>query len=194
MNLLMRISLLLIIIAVTGCASKEYKVERKACSNKAGEEFPPKIISKIGTCYKTIEIPYRTDCDTYADGYGGFSTRCSQKTKNERIPYSCTTEIDLNKSARTNYIASCVKTSCIERYGNKSCDVEKRDLERDYKRSVSSFDPISYEDFKRLESALEELSFWDFEEKEPIQERLDIYCKQQGRKKYNDVAGRCYGK
>ena len=192
MSLTVKILLALITVTMAGCASKEYRIEKKICDSSAREKFPPKIISKIGTCYRTIEIPYRTDCDTYADGFGGFSTRCTQRTKKERIPYSCTTEIDTNRTARSEFVTSCVRTSCLERYGNKDCDADKPRKEREYKSSVSSFAPISYETFIQLQMDLDGLSFWDFEAKEPLLEKLDIYCKQQGRKKYNDLAGRCF--
>ena len=113
--------ILMIIISLSACSTKQYRQQKDICSLDGYKNYPVTIEKEIREGTKTIRVPTDTYC--YERSYG--RTSCETLYKNEYIPYTYVEEVDINSKIRRDFIKGCTRNNCIRIYGNPRCKVKK---------------------------------------------------------------------
>lgn len=118
---LLRISLTALAIALSGCATQEYRQAASECSYEAYQRYPVNNVTQIVTVQRPVQVPTgQTDCTTNYFGNTA-STSCQQVMRTEMRNFQQNVVVDTNESYRQNAIRSCAAQKCYNRYGNADC-------------------------------------------------------------------------
>lgn len=106
-------------VALTGCATPEYRAERKHCEAEWMLKIPPVYRQEAVTRYRSEErLTGETTCQTT-----GSTTSCKQETKTVSVPYTAIETVDIKKALRDPQIESCAARACSRKYSNSACEV-----------------------------------------------------------------------
>lgn len=123
--MLLRISLTVLAIALSGCATQEYRQAASECSYEAYQRYPVNNVTKTITVQKPVQVPTgQTDCTTNYFGNTA-TTSCQQIMRTELRNFQENRIVDTNEYYRQNAINSCAAQKCYSRYGNADCKVAK---------------------------------------------------------------------
>ena len=117
--------LLVIILLISGCATKEYKNAAALCTPDAFKQYPINNIQEMVTLIRTQQVPTgQTNCVTSYIGTFA-NTSCTQIMRTEYIPYQQMVTTDTNRKYRDEQVKSCAVNLCLSKYGNEDCDTKK---------------------------------------------------------------------
>ncbi|MBT3550617.1 MAG: sel1 repeat family protein [Rhodospirillaceae bacterium] len=117
-----RIAKIATAVVVSGCSTPQYDAAKYACQQKGFAAYPPKIVQQLVKKSRRVQVPDgRINCTTL--GSEVIYTDCQQGTKSVKQNYNDIENVDLNRSARRNFIANCTRNTCYQQYGNTRCEV-----------------------------------------------------------------------
>lgn len=124
-----KIATLIILSLLLSCATPEYLQANHECQMQADKMYPPALKQQTVKKSRLITVPDGSQtCDTRYDATGGTvtaKTRCTQGERTEIQYYNDVETIDLNYEARSGYVNNCRPNLCIQRYGNRDCEIPK---------------------------------------------------------------------
>ncbi len=107
------------LMALTGCATPEYRVEKNHCEAEWILKIPPVFQQEVVTRQRNEERPSgETICTT-----AGAVTSCNQVMETVSVPYNAVETVDINARQRNPQIESCAARACAARYSNNACEV-----------------------------------------------------------------------
>jgi hypothetical protein len=108
------------LLALTACATEQWKVAEAQCMMQAMPIFP--VATEQRWVHELPPMPFMQKCVQVSykdkDGKTLFRTECSM------VPMMAMPRletIDLNQKARNVYVRSCAQQSCFVSYGNTDC-------------------------------------------------------------------------
>ena len=118
-----RIAKIATAVVVSGCSTPQYDAAKYACQQKGFAAYPPKIVQQLVKKSRRVQVPDgRVSCTSYGLG-DTIDTNCRQGTKSVREYYNDIENVDLNRSARRNFVSNCTRNTCYQQYGNTKCEV-----------------------------------------------------------------------
>ena len=123
------VGMLVVAPLIASCVSPEYLAVRGECEVQANRQYPPKLESRltaknelvsVGDGNHTCTTQYKRQWPT--GQVERARTTCTEGTKLINRPYSTTETVDLNRGLREEYINQCRASTCLQRYGNYSCE------------------------------------------------------------------------
>lgn len=117
----LRVSLIALAIALSGCATQEYRQATNECSYEAYQRYPVNNVTQVINVQRPVEVPTgQTNCTT--DYLGNTAnTTCRQIMRTEMRNFQQNVVVDTNESSRQSAIKSCAAQKCYSRYGNADC-------------------------------------------------------------------------
>jgi hypothetical protein len=107
-------------LALTGCATEQWKAAEAQCMMQAMPIFP--VATEQRWVHELPPMPFMQKCVQVSykdkDGKTLLRTECSM------VPMMAMPRletIDLNQKARNDYVRSCAQQSCFVSYGNTDC-------------------------------------------------------------------------
>jgi hypothetical protein len=117
----LRILLTALAIALSGCATQEYRQATNECSYEAYQRYPVNNVTQVINVQRPVEVPTgQTNCTTDYIGNTA-NTSCRQVMRTEMRNFQQTVVADSNESYRQSAIRSCAAQKCYSRYGNADC-------------------------------------------------------------------------
>lgn len=110
------------VLAISGCASKEYRAEKLQCSAAWRNKIPPRYEQEMYNQIQSRQVPTgQTNCTTTGYGYTAY-TSCTQVMRTEYFTVPAVRTVDRNAARRDAKILSCTINQCLKKYGNKDCE------------------------------------------------------------------------
>jgi len=111
---------LIALLALTACATEQWKAAEAQCMMQAMPIFP--VATEQRWVHELPPMPFMQKCVQVSykdkDGKTLFRTECSMVPL---MAMSRLETIDLNQKARNDYVRSCAQQSCFVSYGNTDC-------------------------------------------------------------------------
>ena len=113
--------LILVAVALAGCATKAYRAVEQECGPAAWADYPENKIQVLQTRQRVMHVATgMRQCFTRQEG-NQQRTICNDITRPEFINYQEVVVVDQNEAVRNMAIASCSANLCVQRYGNAQC-------------------------------------------------------------------------
>ena len=104
-------------VALTGCATREYRRVEAECLPLAQHDYPPEFVQSNVTRQRIVPIFMGRNCITTPSG----STVCQDLVQQQSVPYEESMVVDRNEEIRHSAVRACAKNLCMQRYGNVEC-------------------------------------------------------------------------
>jgi hypothetical protein len=108
------------LLALTGCATEQWKVAEAQCMMQAMPIFP--VATEQRWVHELPPMPFMQKCVQV--GYKDKDGKPLLRTECSMVPMMAMPRletIDLNQKARNDYVRSCAQQSCFVSYGNTDC-------------------------------------------------------------------------
>lgn len=125
---------LVLISLLLSCATPEYLQSNQECQMQANKIYPPALQQQTVKKSRLVTVPdgkqtysttYRPTGGTVNNPVYTAETQCRQGERTERQYYDEVETIDLNYDVRSDYVNNCRPNLCIQRYGNRDCEIPK---------------------------------------------------------------------
>ena len=111
---------LIALLALSACATEQYKAAEAQCTMAALQIFP--VATEQRWVYELPPVPFMNKCRQIfykdKDGKDQVRSECNM------VPLMAVPRletIDLNLRGRNDYVRSCAQQSCFQTYGNTDC-------------------------------------------------------------------------
>jgi hypothetical protein len=112
-----RLSRILVLLAVAGCGTPEFRAERTLCEAEWLQKIPPVYEQRVVEHERWVRVPTGvTDCETTNRG-----RRCTVETELVEQSYATVERVDIHKPERDARIRVCAQTACVKKFGNPEC-------------------------------------------------------------------------
>lgn len=108
-----------LLAVLAGCSTPEFRAERGQCTAQWNQKIPPVFVRELFNRIETRQVPTgRIICET-----SGTVTICDQQMRKETFKVPDVRTVDRNKPRRDAQISACTRQSCLEKFGNASCEL-----------------------------------------------------------------------
>ena len=111
------VSKVLVLLAVAGCGTPEFRAERSICAAEWLEKIPPVYELRVVEHTRYVRVPTGvTDCET-----DGKRRRCTVETELQERTYTSMDRVDIRQPERDARIRVCAQAACVQKFGNPEC-------------------------------------------------------------------------
>jgi hypothetical protein len=110
------------LLAVSGCATPEYKAAYSECSPGAFAQYPEDKVHSFEMRQRLIQVPTgQVSCTSVQDAANKKQTVCTPLTTVSSIMVMEPVIMDRNEEPRRRLINACTQSLCVARFGNGDC-------------------------------------------------------------------------
>jgi hypothetical protein len=102
---------------LSGCATAEFLDTQNQCQQRSFAYHPVNNKPTVVTRSRTVRVQSGTQCINT-----GMMINCQPTYRQEVQYYDSNEMVDVNQSARNQFIASCTRSECVRRFGNADCE------------------------------------------------------------------------
>ena len=132
------------LLAVSGCATPEYKAAYSECSPGAFAQYPEDKVHSFEMRQRLIQVPTgQVSCTSVQDGANKKQTVCTPITTVSSIMVMAPVIVDRNEETRRRLISACAQSLCVARFGNGDCKPPATTLPPLVSTPPLAFEPVN---------------------------------------------------
>ena len=110
------------LLALSGCATPEYKAAYAECSPGAFTQYPEDKVRSFEMRQRWIQVPTgQVNCTSVQDAANKKQTVCTPITTVSSLTVMEPVIVDRNEEPRRRLISACTQSLCVSRFGNGDC-------------------------------------------------------------------------
>jgi len=110
------------LLALSGCATPEFKAAYAECSPGAFVQYPEDKVRSFEMRQRLIQVPTgQVSCISVQDAANKKQTVCTPITTVSSLMVMEPVIVDRNEEPRRRLISACAQSLCVSRFGNGEC-------------------------------------------------------------------------